>query len=485
MTAFFKRLLFTLVLLGLVAGAWSLWSLHRSRHLPRVILLQLPVEGIDPSQSLGLGLLIKDQMEVASGATILVPPERPQESLLASLPNEDVVVKFQGQRVGDLLALRMEWIASKDLRAGKAWSVLETGPLPPQEAFARLKQRGPLPVLRPGAEQLLPHTPARFWDLAKAASIQEDSAASQNLTLLRELSVTESGSAAVWLTLGEYRYRMLWTQSVNTDMPQLEALGAFDKALHLIPGYPRAALLKGLLLTDVGNQREAIRSLAEAHTLRRGVPELYSGLAYAGRTCGLLEGASRAIAARDKLSEPFQLSMPWVADNTYLYAGQWGTFRATLGDRKDPFLYFYRGYLSILEGRQDLALPFFLAGAANRSTSLPFSDLCHIYAEGIQGHQDQALEDLKTFGTARGRLQIPDGELTFKVAEAYGFLGKRDESIETAGRAFAQGFGCLSWYERSPLLEVARRSPRWPSLRQHLQERHSAMERSFPPDVFD
>lgn len=484
MTALAKRILALAVLAGLGAGVWRAWSVYRIRSLPRIILLSSSVEGIDSGHAFGLGRLIKDEWEVASGATVLAPPAPPTGSQLASLADGDLVMRLSGRRDQDALSLRMAWIRAGDLRKGASWTVLQTPSLPPTEAFARLERSGPLPVLRSGASHLLPKDPSRFWDLAQAASVQDDTKAGRDLEPIRELARAEPGAAAVWLTLGEHLYRELWTQSASGDTPQSEALAAFDKALVLVQGYPRAALMKGLLLTDVGDQRAAIRALVDARALRPEVPDLYGGLAYAGRTSGLLEGASRAVAARSRLSSPFTLSMDWFAENTYLYNGQWEAFRATISDRKDPVFLFYRGYLELIQGRPDAALPFFREGAAIRTTSLPFSDLCRVYAEGITGQTGKAMSDLRAIEEDRGRLQIPDGELTFKVAEAHAFLGQRDEAVVVAGRAFAQGFCCLAWYEKSPLFAPARQSPRWPSLRQHLRERRALMEQAYPPDVF-
>jgi tetratricopeptide (TPR) repeat protein len=267
-------------------------------------------------------------------------------------------------------------------------------------------------------------------------------------------------------------------------MPQSEALAAFDHALDLIPGYPRAALLKGMLLTDLGNQRSALRTLVAARALRPEIPDLYGGLAYAGRTSGLLEGASVAVAARERLSAPFRLSMAWFAENTYLYSGRWEEFRNSLSPRPDPVFIFYRAYLELAAGRKPEALALFQQGADIHSTSVPFGELCAVYAAALSGDADGALARLKRFEAARGRLRIPDGELTFKVAEAYAFLGRGEDAIAVAGRAFAQGFGCLAWYERSPLFAAARKSPRWPTLREHLQERRELMEEAFPPGTF-
>ena len=477
----FRSVLILAVLTGLGAGAWKGWKIFEAKRAPRIVLLDASVAGIDKDHALGLGRLLRDQMEVSSASTIILgPPGAP----LPELPPGDLLMRFSGRREGEALSLRATWIAVGDLPAGGTWKFFETPLMAPSGAFLRFEQGGPVPRRHPGAEHLLPADGGAFWELARQASIQEDVAAEADLEASRALAGSAPASAAVWVNLGEHLYRNLWNQPATSDLPQVRALEAFDRALALVPGYPRAAFLKGMLLTDVGDQRTALRTLAEARALRPGVPDLYSGLAYAGRTGGLLDGALRALAARDRLTRPFRVHEDWFAENTYLYGGRWDDFRRSLQGNRDPFFLFYEGYLDLAQGRKDEALPLFEKGAAGRRTSIPFSDLCGVYALVIQGRPEEALAKLKAFEESRGRLRIPDGELTFKVAEAYAFLGRADEAVTVAGRAFAQGFGCLAWYEQSPLFAPARQSPRWPGLRQHIRDRQALIEEDFPPATF-
>jgi len=480
MTKLFGRLLVLAILAGSGAGAWKAWRAYEARRSPRIVVLDPVVAGVERDCAIGLGILLRDQMEVSSASTVIVP-SRP---LPPDLPPGDLLLRFSGHREGDSLSLRVEWIAAGKRATGAAWSAFETPMATPAEAFRRLGRGLPVARLHDGAENLMPSDPARFWDLARQASIQEDVAANADLEASRKLAESAPDSAAAWVNLGEHIYRNLWTEPAGGDLPQARAVNAFDRALALVPGYPRAALLKGMLLTDMGDQRSALRVLADGRGLRPRIPDLYGGLAYAGRTSGLMDGALRALAARDRLTRPYRISQEWFAENTYLYSGRWEDFRNSLPGNRDPFFLFYAGYLDLVQGDKVGALPLFQEGAVERRTSLPFSDLCTVYALALQGRQDEALGNLRAFEEERGRLRVPDGELTFKVAEAYAFLDHPEEALTAAGRAFAQGFGCLAWYEASPLFAPARHSPRWEGLRQHIRERQTLLEEAYPPDSF-
>jgi hypothetical protein len=243
-----------------------------------------------------------------------------------------------------------------------------------------------------------------------------------------------------------------------------------------------------MMETDVGNQREALKGLVDARRRHPWVPDLYSGLAYAGRTSGLLEGARAALRARAGLLEPFPDTTGWFAENTWLYTGQWARFeqslQAAVKTRRDPVFLFYLGYLSLLKEDRAAARTYFDDGASIPDLSLPFRDLCAVYAAALDGHPEEGLARLQKMEEDRGSLRIPDGELTFKMAEAYAFLGRRDLAIDSAGRAFAQGFGCTEWYERSPLFAPAREHPRWAPLHEHLQERQALLEKVFDASDF-
>ena len=78
-------------------------------------------------------------------------------------------------------------------------------------------------------------------------------------------------------------------------------------------------------------------------------------------------------------------------------------------------------------------------------------------------------------------MRVPDGEFTLRMAEGYALAGDLDSAMELASRAFGQGFGATLWFERSPLLEPLKGSPRWRTLIQHVRERQGLLEDRFPP----
>jgi tetratricopeptide (TPR) repeat protein len=252
----------------------------------------------------------------------------------------------------------------------------------------------------------------------------------------------------------------------------------------LAPGYPRGTFLLSLLKTDSGNHREALDLLLLARRRQPFNPTLLTGIAYAARGAGLLPMARRAMDLRDNLA--FAALQPQAVDLTCLYTGEIARFEASLQEQPGHLrstsgvLPFYRGYLALVRGDRTLAHQEFRTAAELANGYPNIVRLSTIFDLILQGQKDQAWQQLREYDQERIGMREPDGEFTIRLAEAYALVGDRASAMDMAGRAFARGFGCTDWYERSPMLESLRGLPKWKALVQHLRERQSLMEDRFP-----
>ncbi|HEX9009473.1 MAG TPA: hypothetical protein VF804_03835 [Holophagaceae bacterium] len=455
----------------------------------RVLLVPASTQAADPVLDRGLETLLSDHLEVLAGAAVIHAPVVPTGADLDRLPEGTRLMTFRGRREGDRLVLATAWTTRERLRAGDPWAFDDPGPLPPADALARWVDHWPFRRRFPGQGALFPRDPAHGWDLLQALAIRDDAEAVRGLATTQALAEAEPGCATAWIVLGDHLYRSLWVD------PQAAGSGfsarmdqAFVHALELVPGHPRATYLRALMLTDIGDQRRALQALIPAARRRPEVPDLYLGFAYAGRTAGLLEGARRALAWRQRILGSLADPSPWSAETTYLYLGDTASFEQDLerarATRVDAGLLFYQGYLALLKGQRDQALRFMSEGTGFPGGPVPFQDLCRAYQALLEGKSREGLAGLREVDQVRGRLRVPDGEWTFKEAEAYALLGDPDRSVDAATRAFVQGFSCARWYEASPFLQPVRTHPRWPTLRRNVLERQAILEADFPPSVF-
>ncbi len=465
--------------LGLLAGTFGLaaWWHQRPGGGPRpIVLAQGPDEawpGTTPAQRHGLLILLKDHLEILGNLTVVEAA-----NLQDPPPTNRVVVSAQPVPEGVLLRLQGPSLPGDRL---------DLPPLAPPEAFGRAGSAlGLGRRAEPG--RLLPSSPGTFWELAELTGVRMEEDPAPALVRAEALAAREPGCASAWATSAALAYWQLTReggQATVDDFARVE--GLFRRTFALVPHHPRAVDDFVGFKTDQGNPRQALDTLLEALERYPRVAHLQGALAYPARVSGLLEGARRALAARDRLAGTHRFERDLV-ENTPLYRGDTARFEADLGQghpgAKEPSRDFYRGYARLLRGQAAEAHPYFVRAQAAAGSWPAFERLSQVYQLGLEGRRGTALAVLRELKSERARLRVPDGEFTFKLAEAYGFLGEPHEALETAARAFAQGFGCAPWYERTPFLSGVRHLPRWHNLRQHLQERQALMERLYPAERF-
>lgn len=435
-----------------------------------------PLRGLTPLQRRGFGILLKDCLEYRTGLVVveseaaLPTPGAPRDSLSVSLE------RTPGK-------LSMHLVLEREGRSGRTGDVAAETPAQAVScalAWLGLEDRSP--------DLLLPRDPAFFWDLAELTASRPEGSIQDELEKCDRILEREPGCAGAWLT----RARLVNNHILDDNRAPASLQDRCEKdfltALALAPDCQRAATLFGRFRTEIGNQRAALDLLLDAIKRNPKAPRLYESVAYAARSAGLLEGASLALARRDALTG-LSRGEADITENTYLYLGNVDRFDTVLGpgsdQEADTLRNFYRGYVRLMRGDRVGA-----AGHFHRAASLPggiraFRDLARVYELGLGGKRDAALEELRRVWAERIPIRIPDGEFTFKLAEAFGFLGSPTEAQDVANRAFAQGFGCLRWYQASPFLACARGTLRWAALEQHLQDRLALMEASYPRSRFE
>jgi tetratricopeptide (TPR) repeat protein len=402
-----------------------------------------------------------------------------------------LLILIEPRRQGDDLDLSYRFVWGKQLSKGVSapWVSRKAKALPPSQAFDAFLETFPQPIKnRAGA--LVPKSAIVFWDLVKAGAWRL-----QNVHLEEALAVAERATraeptcASTWILFGNLRYRWMLNSPAAFRQEQADTEAHLQRGLAVAPGHPRGTFLLSLLKADSGNQREALDLLLRARKKQPHNPTLLTGIAYAARGAGLLPLARRAMDLRDDLA--FARLQPQAVDITCLYTGEIPRFEASLQEQPGHLrstsgvLPFYRGYLALVRGDHARAHREF-QGAANLANGYPnIMRLSEIYDLILEGEKDKAWKNLREYDQERIGMREPDGEFTIRLAEAYAMMGDRASAMEMASRAFARGFGCTAWYERSPMLEPLRGLPKWKALMQHLRERQTLMEERFPVGILE
>ena len=426
-------------------------------------------------QRRGLCLLVEDLAETAGATVLTTAPAELQSGLLRLTLGGSKTARgfqFQARLLGP---------------DGRERDVVPSSPDPCTQLHQILAAAG-LPTPPTGA--ILPRDPAHLAALAEVYGgvIQGDDAQARSAgQSAQALVALEPECAPAALASAESTYRRLLTEAAKNLEVQAVAAQGFETALALLPGFPRGVAEAGRFYTDTGNQRRAMDLLLAALVQHPRSSRMRTSLAYAARTTGLLPAALAALKARDQLDGGTSPRDPF-PETAFLYAGDWARFEANLGpgpsERLDPMGDFYRGYLRLLQGRQEEALVNFQAAARPQPSNPQFQALAGAYALVLEGHPAEAVLALRNLARSRGDLRVPDGEFTFKLAEAFCVAGAPEDAMDMAQEAFSQGFGCTPWYERSPLLTPLHALPRWRALTSHLEERQQLMESRFPTKDF-
>lgn len=429
-----------------------------------------------------LDSLLTDELETRADLAVTNVP-RLAEPFLPDAPL--LVVRPLARRDGDRLALSLEW-AEMGPGLNGAWHRVAPGAAEPAEALEQALRALPL-RLAPPDPALLPQSADAFWNL-----LQADSAVHRNrdldaaLDLAQQYAVKEPGCAFLHATIAHVdSIRMLQDPHLLDGHVDFALVAAQD-ALKLSPGYPRALRIAARLLSDQGHQAEALDLIQEGLRRHPHSMNLLFALDYAARTAGLMD---IALGARSRLDALWAATPdPTPTGFTYLYAGRLDAFEASFrplpGVPVDGFTAFNLGYADLLKGHPTEAESRFQAAEQDPTAEGHFRALAKVFRFGIEGRRDDARMALDLLDRDRVGLQVPDGEFTFTMAEAAGYLGEEGRAMDLAQRAFSQGFTCSDWYRASPLLAKVQPLPRWRAILQHVDARRARVAAGRQPRDF-
>ncbi|NWJ41120.1 MAG: hypothetical protein HXX12_09140 [Geothrix sp.] len=475
----------------LVAGSGLAWllALQGVRSPLRVVLITPAASessGLEAAQSRAVAALIQDHLEHHGRFAITSVTELPADLGPFCGQSQTLLIQSETRRVGEDLDLSYRYVWGRQLVRGQAvaWASRKAEPRPPAQAFEAFLKTFPRKV-HPAAVDLIPKKVPVFWDLVKSGAWRlQNQHLEEAMKLAERATRQEPTCASAWILLGNLRYRALLNSPAAFRQEQADTEAYLQRGLALAPDHPRGTFLLSLLKADSGNQQEALDLLLRARRKQPHNPTLLTGITYAARGAGLLPLARRAMDLRDSLA--FAQLQPQAVDITCLYTGEIPRFEASLQEQPGHLrstsgvLPFYRGYLALTRGDHALAQREFRSAAELANGYPNIMRLSEIYGLILEGRKDEAWKKLREYDQERIGMREPDGEFTIRLAEAYALMGDRASAMEMAGRAFARGFGCTTWYERSPMLEPLRGLPKWKALMQHLQERQALMDERFP-----
>jgi serine/threonine protein kinase/tetratricopeptide (TPR) repeat protein len=278
------------------------------------------------------------------------------------------------------------------------------------------------------------------------------------IALYEECLQLDPGFAPAMARLARcYRYQGKYDERRDANLARAATL--LQQALAINSELALAHSLFAQLETDRGQAQDAMARLLDRLQQAPNSPDIYAGLVYACRFCGLLEASVGAHLQAHRFSS----HVPTSVTQTYFVMGSYERCLETYHDDLG-----YIGALALLSiGKKDEATALVAERERWRQTPLGSSFL-HALRALIDGHRDECVR-LTDAAIERFHLR---GEELFYFARHYAWAEKPEKAVGALAQAVESGYFNFPTLERDPWLQPLRGSREFDALLQQAATRH-------------
>jgi serine/threonine protein kinase len=418
---------------------------------------------------------IASSLSVLRSVTIrstLVAARYPADAIdiktIAAETDVDAIVTGTLLRAGDRLRFSAQLISAP---AGNLlWS--QTGQVATTDLFAleddlarQIVESLAAPLAERESERLNPDVPAnaRAYELYLRAN--NNFWHPRDWTIARELYQEcvrlDSRFAPAWARLGRClrltaKFEAASPDEVRANLNQADE--AFARAFAISPDLSSAHSLYTALECDLGRADAAITRLLTHVRGHSADAELYAGLVYACRYCGLLQESVAAHGRAKRLDPNVQTSVI----NTYWLKGD---YDEALDDRLAGTSYTLGMTLATI-GKTDEAISYLKESTVNQ-----YARPLLRFLEGDRDAARQALNELLPVN--------PDAESLYYLARLLLPLGDIEGALREFERIVEMGFFCLPIFENDPWLEPVRGLARFQEILRKVEARYRVARGRF------
>jgi serine/threonine protein kinase/tetratricopeptide (TPR) repeat protein len=267
--------------------------------------------------------------------------------------------------------------------------------------------------------------------------------------------------APAWAALGRVR-RLIGKLGGGNREDLAGAEDALRRALDLNPDLPLAHNLIAQLDIDRGRARDAMVRLLGQATRRRTDPDLFAGLVYACRYCGLL-GPSLLAHQRARRLDP---SIKTSVIHTLWALGEHG---AVLTAGGGPTV---AGFSLLALGREQEALAFLIE--KEKTVAARVGQMVGGLRRLLQGERDEAIAMLSL---ASVDFQDPEG--LYYLGRQLARAGASEHAIDLLERATAAGFWCYPVLATDEWLDPLRERPAFAAVLARAKHEHDLAVSAF------
>ncbi len=268
--------------------------------------------------------------------------------------------------------------------------------------------------------------------------------------------------APAWARLGRV-HRLIGKLGGGSSEDLARAEAALQRALELNPDLPLAHNLTAQLDIDRGRARDAMVRLLNQAARRSTDAELFAGLVYACRYCGLL-GASRRADARARRLDP---SIKTSVIHTLWMLRE---HEAVLASTVDAAV--VMAFSLVALGREAEALEFL--GDKSQKVPAKIAQIIGALQALLEGRRAESIATLVAMAP-----EFRDAEGLYYMARQLAYAGAAEEAVAVLEQATAAGFFCYPVLASDEWLDSARHLPAFVAVLRRAQEEHELAVAAF------
>lgn len=327
----------------------------------------------------------------------------------------------------------------------------------PQEA-ARLKRS-------------VPQNPLAYEFYLRAQDFGHANDYRSAVEMLEKSVQLDASYAPAWMTLGNaYANYGNWQNGGEDYRPKSRS--AFDKALQLDPELPLIHAFMAAQMMEHGDLEGGVTALRQELRLNPNQATAHWWMAEADLYGGMLP---ESIAEGERALRLDPLVNGGSTFNSYLHAGDYDEFLATLPAGGSARTTFYRGLCLLYMGQSTRAAEQF-AQAFQLDPTLLHAKYGRALLYAIDHQSSEGLRYLKDVERTS---PTADGEMLYKMSQAYNLLGDRASAFRLLRQAIDHSFYCDACFARDPLLASLRGEPQYRELVSLAGGRHERFKRAY------
>lgn len=254
----------------------------------------------------------------------------------------------------------------------------------------------------------------------------------------------------------------------------------FEKVVQIAPRYERVQLNLAISYVDSNQIDKAIPLIKGVMSKNPDNKHSYFCLSYAYRYAGMLDEAAKFLE-RSKTTDNKDTSFADIPIS-YIYQQEYEKFLLELNvPTNNSYGLFYRGLANYYLKNYEIAKQMF-DDSYRMSPNTLTERIAKIYSLHLEKNETAAIKLANEIRYEIIKNQVNDGEMIYKIAQAFSQIKQTKEALELFKLAVDKGFFCYPFFNNDPLMENIRKNSEFETTLKKAQDRHQDFKIKFMND---